>query len=89
MLLGLSRKEMSDEPVEGGSGLGLAVSIRLPFNSKRLTTNHLRHLASELEVPTTASPDEIRQMIDGKLTEAGREVLNVQVVLISARPAHL
>ena len=77
---------MSDEPGEGESRLGSAASIRLPLNSKRLTTNHLRRLASELEVPTTASPDEIRQMIDGKLTEAGREVLNVQVVLVSAQP---
>ena len=25
-------------------------------------------------------------MIDGKLTEAGREVLNVQIILISAQP---
>ena len=75
---------MSDKPGEGESGLGSAASIRLPLNSKRLTTNHFRCLASELEVPTTASPDEIRQMIDGKLTEAGREVLNVQVILVSA-----
>lgn len=30
--------------------------------------------------------DELRQMIDGKLSEAGREVLNVQVVLTSAQP---
>ena len=56
-------------------------SIRLPLNSKRLTANHLRRLAAQLDVPTGASADELRQMIDGKLAEGGRDVMNVQVVL--------
>ena len=68
------------------SRLGLAAT-RLPLNSRWLTASHLRCLAAELEVPTGASTDEICQMIDGKLTEAGRDVMNVQVVLISAQPS--
>ena len=59
---------MSDD---GESGLGAVTPIRLPLNSKRLTAHHLWHLAAELEVPTGASADELRQMIDGKLSEAG------------------
>ena len=68
------------------SGPGLA-AMRLPLNSRRLTASHLRRLAAELEVPTGASTNEIRQMIDGKLTEAGRDVMNVQEVLVSAQPS--
>ena len=53
----------------------------LPLNSKRLLAAHVRQLARTLELPTTASANEIRQMIDGKLTEMGREPPNVQVVV--------
>ena len=67
------------------SRLGMA-AIRLPLNSRRLTVNHLRYLAAELEVPTSASTDKIRQMIDGKLAESGKDVMNVQAVLVSAQP---
>ena len=58
---------MADGREEEVSGLGLLEPIRLPLNSRRLTTNHLRCLAAELELPTEASADELRQMIDGKL----------------------
>ena len=64
----------------------MGVPIRLPLNSRRLTVNHLRRLASELEVPTSTSADELCQMIDSKLKEGSKEVQNVQVVLISAQP---
>ena len=53
----------------------------LPLNSKRLLAAHVRQLARTLELPTTVSANEIRQMIDGKLTEMGREPPNVQVVV--------
>ena len=52
---------------------------RLPLNSKRLTASQLKRLAAALEVPTTAAADEVRQMIEGKLAEGGREPPNVQV----------
>ena len=60
--------------------------MRMPLNSKRLKAGHLRRLAAALGVPTAASADELRQMIDGKLTEEGKEVRNVQVVLGGADP---
>ena len=71
---------------ESKSDVGAAMQIRLPLNSKRLTKSHLRRLANQLDVPTGASADEIRQMIDGKLSEAGRNAMNIQVVLVTAHP---
>ena len=52
-----------------------------PLNSKRLTAPVLKQIAGTLGVPDTAALDEIRQMIDGKLLEMGREPRNTQVVL--------
>ena len=48
----------------------------LPLNSRRLTSTHLKQVAEKLELPTTGSADQIRQLIEGKLQE-GREVSNV------------
>ena len=63
---------------EGETGSGaeegwgdFAPPARLPLNSKRLKSGHQRWLAKELGVSTAASVDELRQMIDGKLTEGG------------------
>ena len=47
--------------------------LPIPLNSKRLTAAHLKRLVRALDVPTTAAGDEIRQMVEGKLSEAGRE----------------
>ena len=55
--------------------------VRLPLNSRRLKTDHLRRLAAALDMAVTASGDELHQMIDGKLTGDGRETQNIQVVL--------
>ena len=55
----------------------------LPLNSRRLTAVHLRHIAGAMELPSTGSADEVRQLIEGKLQEE-REVRNVQVVLEEA-----
>ena len=52
----------------------------LPLNSKRLTSVHLKQVAEKLELPTTGSADQIRQLTEGKLQE-DREVSNVQVVV--------
>ena len=46
-----------------------AAARPLPLNSKRLTAALLRQLAGGLELPVTASPDELRQLIEGKLEE--------------------
>lgn len=53
----------------------------LPLNSRRLTGVHLQRLARRLELPTSASADETRLIIDGKLSEMGREPRNVQVMI--------
>ncbi len=68
------------EGVEGASG-GHRTRLPIPLNSKRLTAAHLKRLATALDVPTTAAGDEVRQMVEGKLTDQGREPRNVQVVL--------
>ena len=43
-----------------------------------MATN-LKRIAQALELPTTSSSDEIRTLVDGKLTELGREPRNTQV----------
>ena len=53
----------------------------LPLNSKRLTTAHLRQIASALDLPTTGSADQLRQVIEGKLETDGHEAINIQVTL--------
>ena len=53
----------------------------VPLNSKRLTAAYLRRLAGALEIPTSASSEELRQLIAGKLEEMEREPMNVQVGL--------
>ena len=40
-----------------------------PLNSKRLTVKHLKLLAEALELPTSCSVDELRQLVDGTLRE--------------------
>lgn len=69
---------MSDHEVEGGA----EVTRRpLPINSRRLTSPLLKQLAVGLGVPTAASLSEIRQLIEGKLGELGRDPQHTQVVL--------
>ena len=53
----------------------------MPMNSKRLTKTYLSRIAEKLELPTKASAEETRQIIEGKLLEMGREPHNVQVEL--------
>ena len=53
----------------------------LPLNSKRLKVAYMQQLARALEVPTAASSDDVRQMIEGKLRQMGREPPNVQVIV--------
>ena len=65
-----------------GTGPGVGEARRtLPLNSRRLTAALLRQLAGGLGLPTTASSDDLRTLIEGKLTEAGRDPLHTQVVL--------
>lgn len=61
--------------------------VRLPLNSKRLKAGHIKRLATALDLPTAASAEELRQIIDGQLAEEGRETQNIQVVLSGADPS--
>ena len=72
----LVRQWTMEHEGETGSGTGegwgdCALPARLPLNLKRLKSGRQRRLAKELGVSTAASVDELRQMIDGKLTEEG------------------
>ena len=63
---------------------GCGGSARLPtvtLNSKRLTAPRLRLLAGALGAPSAASPEDLRAIIEGKLTDDGRDPLRIQVVL--------
>jgi len=62
---------------------------RLPFNSKHLTTQQLKRVAVALGVPTSASTEELRQMLKGKLTELRKEPRNVQVVIVGDAEMYL
>ena len=73
---------MADQEANG-SIQGLTASTRLPLNLRRMTVGHICRLVSELGMPTSASSDELRQMIDGKVEELGKDVMNVQFVLVS------
>lgn len=63
-----------------------APPTRWPLNSKRFNAGYLRRLAEAMELPMTASADELRQMIDGQLAETEREAQDIQVALDSADP---
>ena len=56
-------------------------SQTLPLNSRRLTAARLRQLARGMDLPTTATIEDLRQIIDGKVAEMGHEPRNVQVQL--------
>ena len=54
----------------------------LPLNSRRLTAVIVKRIAKALELPDSAALDDLRQMVDGKLSERGEEPKSVQVALI-------
>jgi len=56
----------------------------LPLNSKLLTSTYLRRIAEALELPTGGSPEETRQMIEGKLSEREEGEGGVQVLVREA-----
>ena len=56
----------------------------LPLRSGRLTAMHLRKLAKALGVPMSATIEDLRLMIDGKLAEMDKQPQNVQVVIDDA-----
>ena len=63
------------------SHVGRARGLTVPLNSKRLTVTHLRAIAKAMNLPTGASTDEVRQIIEGELSRRKKEPRNVQVVV--------
>lgn len=68
----------------GGEPMTAAEPRPLPLNSRRLTLRYLKQLAGALGVPGTASASDVRQLVEGAVTELGREPRNVQVLLREA-----
>ena len=62
-------------------GEDLPLGKVLPLNSKRLKAAYVKALAEELNVPTSASTEETRALIEGTLEELDREPRNVQVIV--------
>ena len=60
----------------------------LPLNSQRLTLRLLQAMAMELGLPTNATKEDLRQMINGQLRERGKDPLNVRMSM-EERYSHL
>ena len=75
-----SETEESETGEVGAESRELPWGRVLPLNSKRLITTHLKQVAEKLELPTTGSADQIRQLKEGELQE-DREVSNIEVVV--------
>ena len=52
-----------------------------------MKAGHIKQLATALDLPTAASAEKLRQIIDGQLTGEGRETQNIQVVQLGADPS--
>ena len=75
---------MSEDSSSGQSGSEtqtLPEGKRIPLNSRRLPAAYLKLVGEALRLPTSGSSEELRQMVEGKLTsEKDVEVSSVQVV---------
>ena len=76
----------AEPAVSGDRGTDSMASppVRLPLNSRRLTAAQIKRLGRALDLPTSASVEEVRQMIDGKLETLERHPNDVQVVIESS-----
>ena len=54
--------------------------VRLPLNSSCITAGQLRRLSTALGLTSSDSIDDLRLVIESKITELGREPCNVQVL---------
>ena len=54
---------------------------QLPLNSKSLTASNVKRIARALDVPSEATLDEVRLLIEGKVQELGHEPSNTQVMV--------
>ena len=70
-----------EEREESHVGSGLPEGRVLPLNSRRLVAEYVKAIAKSLDLSTRASTDEVRQMVEGKLSDSGHEPRNIQVVI--------
>ena len=61
----------------------------LPLNSKRLKVLHVKQIAAAMTLPTSGSADEVRQMIERRLADMGKDPRHVQELVPGAEGAHL
>ena len=54
------------------------------LNSKRLKLRHIQHLASALNLPTTATRSNLEMMISGKIAETSHDTTSIQVVIVQS-----
>ena len=59
----------------------MAEKQRMLLNSRRVTRSQLWAVAEKLGLPTSATGEDLAQIVSGKLTEEGRDPKNVQIVL--------
>ena len=71
----------SPEHADSSKGVHVSQLLRLLLNSKRLTATQIKRVGRALGLPTSASTEEVRQMIEGKLEDQSRQPSNVQVVI--------
>ena len=72
--------EMAEETVDAGEGQPREQLF--PLNSRRLTAPILGRIATELGVPSGGSLADTKQMVEGALSERGRQPSNVEVSLL-------
>ena len=71
----------SPEHADSSKGVHVSQSLRLPLNSKHVTATQIKRVSRALGLPTSASTEEVRQMIEGKLEDQSRQLSDVQVVV--------
>ena len=76
---------LAPDPATPTPSIPAGKMIETPFslNSRRLTGLYLRSIAKAIGLPTADTAEETHVIIDGRLTEMGRDPRNVQVVVRS------
>ena len=63
---------------EEARGVAKTRGLPIPFSSRRMKTEWLKKVVGELGAPVTAAAIDLRLMVEGKLTEMGKQPTNVQ-----------
>ena len=70
---------MSDDVVDNTSVRSQS-HVCMPLNSSRITAGQLRRLGKALGLTFSGSIEDLRLMVEGKISEMGHEPYNVQIV---------